>query len=361
MAAAAAAPAASRPPASFLLLPVLLLAALIVLLGVQTDGQPRREGGGPPSRRRRLVGMAVKKVSKEQIRSGRGLFPSCSDVLSCCKGAVIDAVDTAAGEPVLKEFLSDPVKSSVSRIKAYVSDHPDLRLAAANVFNEAVEDVKKRKGGEQNKLSYRDAANVARTSWDKLSMKFGISDEEGHTRLLPKPSRAMAMRLAKKFMSEDGTLSYHNFQKYRQELMDTLVKKTVDKRVKPRLVQYLVGMTATTALLAFGRSKLNMTGEAADVVNFLLPTIIVGPALGAALTFKIKGGSFSQLGSDLNTASDALVETRKTIRWTHNTMNEAARFRNTVNRTALSSLIGTVWSLMSPGKSEVQNLPANAI
>lgn len=65
-----------------------LLAGLLLVFGIHAS-----YGGRPAAGRRhqnhhlRRLGMAVKKVSKERVRSGRGLFPSCSDLVSCCKGS----------------------------------------------------------------------------------------------------------------------------------------------------------------------------------------------------------------------------------------------------------------------------------
>jgi len=226
--------------------------------------------------------MAVSKKGKEKSVRGKGLFPTLKQACTCCTGAVVDAVDEVIGEPVVKDFLDDPVKSSVSRIKSYVTEHPDLRLAAQNVFNDAVEDVrkKKKKRGRGDSLSYRDAAAVARSSWDQLTMKVLIEDDQGNKAIPRRPSRAMAVRLAKKFMSKDGSMSSSNFMKYRKALMDALVKQTVNKKVIPRVLQYAASMTIMTALVATGRTKLNMTENVEKLTNLLLPSIVVGPLLG---------------------------------------------------------------------------------
>mmetsp|Transcript_34434 Transcript_34434/g.55397 ORF Transcript_34434/g.55397 Transcript_34434/m.55397 type:complete len:166 (-) Transcript_34434:452-949(-) len=111
-------------------------------------------------------------------------------------------------------------------------------------------------------------------------MKVLIEDDQGNKAIPRRPSRAMAVRLAKKFMSKDGSMSSSNFMKYRKALMDALVKQTVNKKVIPRVLQYAASMTIMTALVATGRTKLNMTENVEKLTNLLLPSIVVGPLLG---------------------------------------------------------------------------------
>jgi len=269
-------------------------------------------------------------------------------------GAVIDTVDSVAGAPVLEEFLEKPIQSSVTRMKNYIADHPELRVAATSVFKEAVDEAK----SKDKQLTYKDAANIARDSWDKLSMRFGIQDEGGNTKLLPKPSRALARRLAKEFVGKDGTLSEYKFQQYRKALMDHLMRDVVKKRIRPQVSHYLLGMVATTALVAAGRTHIPMNGTVEKVVNFLFPSIVVGPVLGAAMTFKLKGGSYEALGHDVAMASNALGQARQTLKWTHDTLQEAAYIRDSVNRTKLLSTAKTIWNLFSTPAEKLFSTPA---
>ncbi|GAB5368161.1 hypothetical protein AAMO2058_001294800 [Amorphochlora amoebiformis] len=294
-----------------------------------------------------LGGRVVEKdKAKLKSNSGFGILPSMRSVFACCKGTVVDAVDTIAGKPIMEEFLEEPVKAGVRQVKNYITDNPDLHSAARHVFVDALAEAQKRKK-TGNKLTYKDAAKIARGSWDKLSMNFGLSDKEGVTEELPKPSRRLARRLARQFIGPDGKMNLENFQKYRKALLQALVHQTVDKRLKPRGFQYALGIILATALVAKGRTKLDLPAQTKDVLNFMFPSIVVGPLIGSATTFKLTGGSFKKLRHELGYATTAVGEARKTIEWTHDTLSDVRDFRSKVNQSKLVDAIGTTWNVFS--------------
>mmetsp|Transcript_10011 Transcript_10011/g.19212 ORF Transcript_10011/g.19212 Transcript_10011/m.19212 type:complete len:144 (-) Transcript_10011:390-821(-) len=140
--------------------------------------------------------------------------------------------------------------------------------------------------------------------------------------------------------------------------MDHLMRDVVKKRIRPQVSHYLLGMVATTALVAAGRTHIPMNGTVEKVVNFLFPSIVVGPVLGAAMTFKLKGGSYEALGHDVAMASNALGQARQTLKWTHDTLQEAAYIRDSVNRTKLLSTAKTIWNLFSTPAEKLFSTPA---
>jgi len=62
------------------------------------------------------------------------------------------------------------------------------------------------------------------------------------------------------------------------------------------------------------------------------------------------------LSKDLNYASTAYVEAKKTYDWTHSTIDAAAQVRRSLNATKLADIVGTVWNLMEKDRKPV---PAN--
>jgi len=220
-----------------------------------------------------------------------------------------------------------------------------------NNFNSLIQSIvtsKTHETGETKqakRLTAKQAANIARGSWKKLSGRLGIED----VGQLPAPSRKVAYQLAKKYMSSDGTLSLDNFQKFRRALTNQIVQQTVYKRAVPSFSQYVLSAILGTVAVAKARTMVNITNKNLETaLNFALPSIVVGPALGTALMFKARGGSFSKLTRDVNIAKKAVDETKKTIRFTHDAIEEVARVRSLVNRTQLTNVVGNVWAMISP-------------